>query len=270
MTEHVDMSAFIAARSDQLNADDLRGGPRTITITKVTGTGSSDQPVAVYYEGDEGKPFKPCKTVRRLMVAAWGPEAAKYAGRSMTLYCDPKVSFGGMEVGGIRVSHMSHLDQKKTLALLVTKGRKAPFTILPLENASSVKTKPSGNDYSAELEKLKSIAKPGNMDALGAAWKEIGAEARKALAAELAALKAACEEPAEDVPFDSDETVALNPSEIAFQRLKAAAEASETTDALDDALAEFEKHRAALSDEQQTSLEIAFDRARNRIAEGVE
>jgi hypothetical protein len=35
-----------------------------------------------------GRPFKPSKTVRRIMVAAWGPDASTYAGKRMTLYRD--------------------------------------------------------------------------------------------------------------------------------------------------------------------------------------
>ncbi|MBK8200630.1 MAG: hypothetical protein IPK75_20025 [Acidobacteria bacterium] len=91
------MSKFVIPKSDQLNADDLLSGPRTITITKVSGTGAADQPVAVHFEGDDGKPYKPCKSMRRVMIAGWGVDAAQYVGRSMTLYCDPKVVFGGMQ-----------------------------------------------------------------------------------------------------------------------------------------------------------------------------
>jgi hypothetical protein len=132
----VDMSAFIAAKSDQLNADDLMDRPTTITITKVTAApDSADQPVSVHYEGGEGRPFKPCKTCRRIMVSIWGADASKYVGRSMTLYRDPEVQFGGMKVGGIRISHMSGIDSEKTVALLVTRGRKAPFKIKPLKDA---------------------------------------------------------------------------------------------------------------------------------------
>jgi hypothetical protein len=120
----MDMSQFIVAKSDQLNADDLLGGPRTITITGVRGTDAADQPVAVNYEGDAGKPYKPCKSMRRVMVHCWGKDAAKYAGRSMTLYCDPDVQFGGMKVGGIRISHMSDIDGKKQMALTATRGKK--------------------------------------------------------------------------------------------------------------------------------------------------
>jgi hypothetical protein len=83
-------------------------GPITITITGVTVKGGGqEQPVAIHFEGDDGKPYKPCKSMSRVLVSAWGPDSSKYVGRSLTLYCDPKVKWGGMEVGGIRISHMS-------------------------------------------------------------------------------------------------------------------------------------------------------------------
>lgn len=125
----MDMSDYIAAKSDQLNADDLIGGPRTIRITKVTGTGNPEQPVAVYFEGDDGKPWKVGKSMRRAMVHLWGPNAASYAGRSLTLYRDPKVKFGGMEVGGIRISHASDIPRDMSMALTATKGQKKLFEV---------------------------------------------------------------------------------------------------------------------------------------------
>jgi hypothetical protein len=46
----VDMSAFIAAKSDQLNADDLMSGPSTITVTKVTASpDAAEKPVSLHY-----------------------------------------------------------------------------------------------------------------------------------------------------------------------------------------------------------------------------
>ena len=69
----------------------------------------------------------------RVLVHAWGADANKYVGRSLTLYCDPKVKWGGMEVGGIRISHMSHIDSALTMALTATKGNKKPFTVQPME-----------------------------------------------------------------------------------------------------------------------------------------
>lgn len=128
----MDMSKTIIPKSDQLNADDLIAGPRTVTITGVRGTETAEQPVAINFQGDDGKPYKPCKSMRRVMVHVWGPDAKAYVGRSMTLYCDSNVVFGGMKVGGIRISHMSHMNGPQTMALTATRAKRAPFTVQPL------------------------------------------------------------------------------------------------------------------------------------------
>lgn len=127
-----DMRTVIAPKSDQLNADDFVAGPRTVRITGVEIKGG-EQPVSVHFEGDNGKPWKPCKTTARLMVAAWGPDASQYKGRSLTLYRDPTVKWAAMEVGGIRISHMSHIDTDMVYAATVTKGKRAPIRIKPLK-----------------------------------------------------------------------------------------------------------------------------------------
>jgi hypothetical protein len=134
------MTESIAPKSDQLNAEDLLTGPRTFTIAEVK-RGSVEQPIDVHLVEFPGRPFKPSKTVRRIMVAAWGADASAYAGRRMTLYRDPAVKFGGMDVGGIRVSHMSHIAKPLTLALTVTRGKRAPHVVKPLGDDPPV---PSG------------------------------------------------------------------------------------------------------------------------------
>lgn len=129
-----DMRSVIQPKSDQINADDLVGGPRTITIAEVKIRPDTEQPVSIHFDGDNGKPYKPCKTMSRVMVECWGPDANKYIGRSMTLYRDPTVPWGGMAVGGIRISHMSHIDaEKKQLAVTLTKGKRKPHIILRLD-----------------------------------------------------------------------------------------------------------------------------------------
>lgn len=128
-----DMARAIIPKSDQLNADDLLTGPITIKITGVTVRGGQEQPVTISYEGDNGKPYKACKSMCRVMVSAWGADSSKYVGRSLTLYCDPKVKWGGMEVGGIRISHMSDIDSQITMALTMTRANKRPFTVKPLK-----------------------------------------------------------------------------------------------------------------------------------------
>lgn len=134
-----DMRSTITPKSDQQNFDDFIGGrTRTIKITGVKILGG-DQPVALNFEGDEGKPYKPGKSMRRVLVHVWGHDANAYIGRSMTLYGDPKVRFGGSEVGGIRISHMSDISEPITLALTATRAQRKPYTVQPL-NASAATT----------------------------------------------------------------------------------------------------------------------------------
>jgi len=65
----LDVSSTIQAKSDQLNADDLIAGQtKTIKVTKVSILGG-EQPVALSYEGDGGKPYKPGKSMRRFLVS---------------------------------------------------------------------------------------------------------------------------------------------------------------------------------------------------------
>lgn len=126
-----DMSQVIEAKSDQVNAGDLLGVSRTIRIASVNVQHGTEQPVAIKIDGDS-KVYRPCKSMSRVLVAAWGPDSAKYAGRSMTLYCDPDVLWAGMKVGGIRISHMSHIDSPITLALAENKKNRKLFTVKPL------------------------------------------------------------------------------------------------------------------------------------------
>ena len=126
----IDVSDTIIAKSDQLNADDLISGPITITITEVNKPGG-DQPINIKYQGGR-VPFKPCKTVRRILVKAWGKDATAWHGRQMTLYNDPNVKWAGKAVGGIRVSHLSHIAHDLEISLTETRGSKKPHTIKKL------------------------------------------------------------------------------------------------------------------------------------------
>jgi hypothetical protein len=124
-----DLSQTIIPKSDQLNADDFDTGPKTITITRVSPHNGDNQPINVFYEGDNGKPYRPCKSMRRVMVHAWGIDGNAYAGRSMTLYRDPEVTFGANKTGGIRISHMSHIDRDMSIILTSSKTRRAPYQL---------------------------------------------------------------------------------------------------------------------------------------------
>lgn len=132
MSDVTDLRGTIVPKSDQLNAEQLLAGDMTITVTDVR-MGSEDQPVILHYENDQGRPYKPCKTMRKLLIFAWGEDGRRWIGKSMTIYNDQQVRFGGMTVGGIRISHLSHIDREISVSLTATKGKKAQHNILPLE-----------------------------------------------------------------------------------------------------------------------------------------
>jgi hypothetical protein len=161
----VKMSDTTAPKSDQLNADDMVSGPKTITITGVE-IKMGDQPVSIFYEGDNGKPFKPCKGMRRIMVEFWGDDANAYFGRSLTLYRDPTVTWSGAKIGGARISHMSHIDGPKTTALTISKAVRKPYTVQPLTVGAPAKTAASPQD---DRDAARAAAKQGT-DAFRAWW----------------------------------------------------------------------------------------------------
>lgn len=196
-----DLSKTIEPKSDQMNADDLISGPRTITITGVKGSGDPQQPISINFEGDNGKPYKPCKSMRRVMVAAWGADGHGYTGRSMTLYCDPKVKFGGIEVGGIRISHMTDLSEPKiTMALTASRAKRAAFVVQRLDGAP--KTQNSAPDPTEALATAKEHAANGK-DAFTTWWNtDEGKSMREILKPHMDEIKAAipADEPNEDEP----------------------------------------------------------------------
>lgn len=198
----VNMLDTIIAKSNQLNSDDLIGSSLTIKITKLVGS-AGDQPIAVHYENDNGKPYMPCKSMRRVMVALWGLDGSLYAGRSLTLYRDEKVAFGGLAVGGLRISHMSHIDNAHTIVLTASRANKKPFTVKPLLLAVEAPTV----DMTA-LRDAGVMAANQGLDALKAWWKDQGSTKQKLLGTEYLADAKALAEIADNAPPSLEDEVA--------------------------------------------------------------
>lgn len=129
MNDVTNLKDTIVPKSDRVNADDFLTGSETVTITAVK-RGDADTPVAIHIEGK--KPYYPCKSMRRVLIALWGKDGNAWVGRSMTLYTDPEVVFGGVKVGGIRISHVSHIESDFSVSLTKTRGKKAPFVVKKL------------------------------------------------------------------------------------------------------------------------------------------
>ena len=170
----MDLTESIAPRSDQINADDLVGGPITYTIREVV-AGKAEAPFD-FQLVETDRAYRPSKTMRRVIVNAWGTEAAAYAGRRLTLYREPSIRFGSAVVGGIRVSHMSHIDGPSEVSVQTSRGKREKFTVQPLADAP---TAPALD-----------IATTTDEAALRAAWVQASPDVKAQIEARVAELKA--------------------------------------------------------------------------------
>lgn len=157
----MDLTDSIAPKSDQLDAVDLLSGPRTFTIERVTAN-NPEQPFN-FHLAEFPRVWRPGKSMRRVIVAAWGPDASKYTGQSLTLFCDPTVEFGGAAIGGTRISHMTGIDKPLKVPLLIKRGKSALFTVQPLQAPTP---KRPARDWLAEAQLA-----DGDTDLLRTLWK---------------------------------------------------------------------------------------------------
>lgn len=181
MSDISNLRGTIVPKSDQLNAEQLLAGDMTITVSDVR-MGSEDQPVSLHYENDEGRPFKPCKTMRKLLIFAWGEDGRAWIGRTMTLYNDQAVRFGGMTVGGIRISHLSDIERDISISLTATKGKKAQHTVQKLEVMrlgeviKAIRAANNRDGMAAAKAMAQKLTAPGDIEAALQAYKERAAE----------------------------------------------------------------------------------------------
>ena len=170
----MDISHTLEPDSDQLDAVELLAGPRIFSIDRVD-KGNAEQPVNIHF-ADFPRPWRPGKSMRRVLVACWGPDASKYVGRQVELFCDTDVVYGGKAVGGTRVSRLSHIDQPKKIPLLIARGKSAIFMVSPLPDSPAL----TPADHLASLR---------------AEWKSADPERRKVIEAEVDALTSSADKP---------------------------------------------------------------------------
>lgn len=166
----MDITSSLAPRSDQLNADDLISGPITVTIKEVT-PGKAEQPYDFQLIEYPGRAYRPNLGMRRVIAHVWGAEASEYAGRKLTLYRDPNVTFGKDPTGGIRISHMSNISEPVSLPVTVGRGRRVNFTVKPLEVQHQTTSATPVQDPVLVDEWISVINEATTMSQLEAAWK---------------------------------------------------------------------------------------------------
>lgn len=179
-------------KSDQWNADDFIGGPRTFTIAGVK-AGTAEQKYDIELVEGQGRSWRPPLTVLRLLIAAWGDEAVNWTGKRVTLYRDESITFGPDAVGGIRVSHMSDLptgNKPFTVKLTSKRGRRASHTVEPLppaitaDDAAKLQQRIAQAANATELQaigaELKSMELGPHLEQLQSAWSNRNTELKGA------------------------------------------------------------------------------------------
>ena len=153
----MDISNTIEPDSSQINSDDLISGPVTVTVREVS-KGTAEQPVNIHLQEYPDRAYRPSKSMRRVIVAAWGPDASQYAGRQLQLFRNPDTRFGREVVGGIEIAAFSHLDKPLEVPLTVSRGKRRKFVVQPLQQQADT-------DWQALIQQA-----GNNQDALRDLW----------------------------------------------------------------------------------------------------
>ena len=161
----LDVSSTILSKSDQLNASDLIGNEMILTVSGVHLVSSPDQPMIINYIDDDGRPYKPCKSMRRVLVGLWGKDASQWIGRSVGVYNEPSVKWAGKEEGGVRIKSMSHIDKNKSVTTSESKHKKTTYLIRVLQVEQKQREVWPDDKFNAVFEKMKMSIETGKADA---------------------------------------------------------------------------------------------------------
>lgn len=126
----VDIRAATKPKSDQLNYETFLTGPQTFTVSKVT-PGDRDHPVFIHMNECPATPYKPSKGMLKCIAQpdGWGDKSSQWVGKSITLYGDPTVIYGGVEVGGIKVAALSDINGDYETLISARRGVRKPHLI---------------------------------------------------------------------------------------------------------------------------------------------
>ena len=124
--------------------------PITIKVTGLARGKTEEQPLVIKCinakTGKEIMPYRPCKSMRRVLIAAWRDNPDAWVGKYMTLVGDESVVFGGAKVGGIRISHVSGIDAPMSIMLTVSRSKRVAYEIKPIKTKSTQPTEPAADD----------------------------------------------------------------------------------------------------------------------------
>jgi len=136
----MDITEALAPASDQLDAVELVN-PRTFTIAPGSKLGKRDgKTVAEIRFVDFDRVWRPSKGMLDVLAACWGTKAEAWVGHQVTVYNDPDVMYGKDKVGGVRISHLSHIDKARIVTIRgAGAGRKKPWPVQPIAETAATK-----------------------------------------------------------------------------------------------------------------------------------
>lgn len=148
----MDITDALAPNSDQLDAIELVN-PRTFTIDAGSGLGQREgKTVAEIRLVDFPRVWRPSKGMLDVLAACWGTDAKAWVGHRVTVYNDPDVMFGRDKVGGVRISHLSHIDAARSVKIRASgAGRTQMWKVQPLpdENPTTKAVEPTSDEVAA-------------------------------------------------------------------------------------------------------------------------
>jgi hypothetical protein len=168
----MDISDALAPNSDQLDAIELVT-PRTFTIAAGGRLSVRDgKTVAEIALENFPRVWRPSKGMLDVLARCWGSDAKQWVGRRVTLYNDPDVMFGKDRVGGVRVSHLSHIDGAQTVDIRASgRGRGTkPWKVEPLPDAAPV----DASKVDAALVAITNAATLSDLDRIDTYAQQIG------------------------------------------------------------------------------------------------
>ena len=159
----MDITDALAPASDQLDAVEL-AEPRTFTIDTGSRLGKREnRTVAEIRLVGFDRVWRPSKGMLDLLAACWGTDGSKWVGHRVTVYNDRSVSFGKEKTGGVRISHLSHIDGPRDVQIRANgAGRMQSWHVEPLTEPAS----PTAADVAActDIPTLRDMYKSASDD----------------------------------------------------------------------------------------------------------
>lgn len=149
--------ADLQAKSDQMNAVDFVK-PMVFRIVRVEYNPRQEQPIKLHFDGHDGRPYKPCKSMLRGLVRVWGDDETQWNNKLIELFCDPSVKWAGKDAGGIRIKAISGIAEPFELVVQLNRKQREIQTWDAIPDDAPVEKQFILTHYQNDIEEAKDSA----------------------------------------------------------------------------------------------------------------